>query len=220
MAPTRPGSSQYLRHLPALFSEDPFLGQFLRAFEEVLGSVGGDDAEPKYGLEGTIADLATLFDPLRTPDGFLPWLAGWVALSLEADWGPQQQREFLGRIVALYRRRGTEENLKELVRIYTGSDPQIREGEQSGFQIGAHSTIGQDSQLGGSVPHFFHITVSMAPDPARARRHKEIITALVDLEKPAHTFYKLDISFATMQIGKTSTIGVNTLLGNLSETTS
>ena len=48
--------------------------------------------------------------------------------------------------------------------------------------------------------------------------HEERIAALIDLEKPAHTFYDLDLQFPTMQIGVTSTIGVDTLLGTGTDT--
>lgn len=216
MPTTDAALSSYLHHLPSLFSEDVFLGRFLLAFEQVLTGVDAPEGAPAQGLEQTIAALAALFDPARTPEGFLPWLAGWAALSLETDWSVVQQRAFLSRVIPLYRRRGTRENLRDLLRIYTGSDPQISEGGDSPFQIGVHSTIGVDALVGGSVPHHFHVTVAMAaPDPARALRQRQIVTALVNLEKPAHTYYDLTITFSTMQIGVRSTIGVDTLLGNL-----
>src|SRR2546426_181130 len=81
---------------------------------------------------------------------------------------------------------------------------------------GLEQTIAAHALVGGSVPHHFHVTVAMAaPDPARALRQRQIVTALVNLEKPAHTYYDLTITFSTMQIGVRSTIGVDTLLGNL-----
>ena len=95
----------------------------------------------------------------------------------------------------------------------------ITEAEGTVFQIGVHSTIGLDTQLGGSAPHYFRVTVTMAkPDPATLQRQHQIVTALIDLEKPAHTDYDLNIIHTTMQIGVCSTIGVDTLLGSLPET--
>lgn len=209
-------TSSYLQYLPAIFSEDPFLGRFLLAFEHVLTGLDGDGVEPRQGLEETIADIAKLFDPQETREDFLQWLAGWVALDLRADWTPDQQREFLARIVPLYRRRGTKANLAELLRIYTGLTPTITEGADTAFQIGVHSTIGVDTQIGGSTPHYFHVTVTMPnPDPATLQRQSKIVTALIELQKPAHTTYGLTILYNTMQIGVRSTIGVDTLLGSL-----
>src|SRR5262245_29999838 len=107
-------ASSYLQNLPAIFSEDPFLGRFLLAFEQVLTGLpdlAGRESVPPLGLEEIIATIATLFDPHETREEFLPWLASWVALGLRADWTPAQQRDFLANIVPLYRRRGTAENL-------------------------------------------------------------------------------------------------------------
>lgn len=197
-------ASGYLQNLPAIFSEDPFLGRFVLAFEQVLTGlpgVAGREPAPASGLEEIIAVISALFDPKETRKEFLPWLAGWVALGLRADWTEAQKRDFLANIVPLYRKRGTKENLSELLRIYTGLSPVI---------TGAAET---------DVPHFFHVSVTMPnPDPATLKRQHQIATALIDLQKPAHTDYKLDIIFDTMQIGVRSTIGVDTLLGSLPTT--
>jgi phage tail-like protein len=212
-------ASSYLQNLPAIFSEDPFLGRFLLAFEQVLTGlpgVAGSEPEPPLGLEEIITAISTLFDPKETREEFLPWLAGWVALGLRADWTEGQKRDFLANIVPLYRRRGTKENLAELLRIYTGLSPVITGVAETDFQIGVNSTIGEDAQIGGSAPHFFRVGVTMPnPDPATLQRQRQIANALIELQKPAHTDYELEIVFDTMQIGDRSTIGVDTLLGSL-----
>ena len=43
---------------------------------------------------------------------------------------------------------------------------------------------------------------------------QEVVTAIIDMEKPAHTFYVLDVVTPIFQIGVHSTIGVDTLLGS------
>jgi phage tail-like protein len=233
-------ASSYLGLLPSIFSEGagpgevPFLGRFLLAFEQILTGLAGGEPDPLTGralkgLEEMIAGLDALFDPRRLTeeslpwvdpgrieDEFLPWLAGWVALGLRADWTPAQKRDFLAKIVPLYRRRGTRENLAELLRIYTGLAPEITLVEDAEFQIGVHSTIGVDTQLGGGLPHRFHVTFTMpdADQPTRERQLK-VIDALITLQKPAHTTYTREIISKTMQIGVRSTIGVDTLIGNV-----
>jgi phage tail-like protein len=230
-------TSGYLQNLPAIFSEDPFLGHFLLAFEQVLTGLPGladRDPVPPFGLEEIIAAIATLFDPKASWDDILPeqerqaeflqWLAGWVALGLRADWNPAQKRDFLANIVPLYRGRGTKDNLVELLRIYTGLSPVITEPTETDFQIGVHSTIptkteiqngvAVDTQIGGSVPHLFHVSVTI-PSFDTLQRQIQIATALIELQKPAHTEYTLKVVHDTMQIGVRSTIGVNTLLGTL-----
>ena len=174
-------------YLPAIYREDPFLGQYLWAFEQVL-----------LGLEQEVGDLAKVFDPMEAREEFLPWLSSWVAFTLRSDLAISQQRAFLARIIPLYRRRGTKKNLQDLLSIFTTGVPNIVEPDDT------------------DPPHHFGITLRLtgaAPDILQ--RQIAIAHALIDLEKPAHTTYDLDLSFPTMQIGVTSHVGIDTLLGTI-----
>src|SRR5437764_3254405 len=193
--------SGLLQSLPAIYSEDPFLGQFLLAFEKILlgredspaGAASDPDLNPK-GLEQIIDGLATLYDPLNTPDEFLPWLSKWTALSLRADMTLEQQRKFVEQVIQLYQYRGTQENLLNLLELFLTATPTI--------------------EVDDKVPYFFHVTIKL-PRMAQefTRRQFEIAQALVELEKPAHTDYKLLLDTPTLQIGTYSTVGSDTLLG-------
>lgn len=233
----QPGqSSRYLDYLPAIYQQDTpadrpnFLGRFLLAFEKVLTGLG-DLEEPGLEeiLDGIIdpisgalrlAGVHRYFEPgphlpdhERAPSEFLEWLAGWVALSLRADLDELRQRDFIARAVSLYRLRGTKQGLEEFVRIYTRLGVTIDEMDTS-FRLGVHSTIGVDTLLDGGGPHFFRVLIRVpTPDPEQIRQHREVSTAIIDLEKPAHTHYVLDVETPTLQLGVRSTIGVNTLLG-------
>ena len=226
-------TSTYLQYLPEIYSEQQFLGRFLLAFEQILTGLEDAESEPKTGLEEEIAQINQLFDPTSIHElfdtdneeqreklnDFLQWLASWVALSLRADWTQQQQQAFLANIVNLYRFRGTKKNLVELLQIYTGKEfePKIIEPEDTPFQIGVNSTIGVNTQIEGSVPYFFKVEVTLPPDRELLQRQADIVVALVNLQKPAHTNYDLTIFHETIQIGnrERSTLGVNMLIGNL-----
>ena len=222
--------SRLLEYLPAIYREDPFPGQFLLAFEKVL--LGRqDDVDFCYeentlvsrsegydrcyeGLAETIAGLATLFDPRETKEEFLPWLAKWAAFTLRADLDIPKQRDFIARIIQLYRWRRTKKNLQDLLAVFTVGAPTITEISSAGLQVGVHATIGRDTYIGGGPPHYFHVAISLPRASAQTQgRQLEIARALIDLEKPAHTHYDLDPIFPSMQIGKYSTVGVDTLLG-------
>jgi phage tail-like protein len=207
--------SSYLQYLPSIFSEDPFLGRFLLAFEQVLSGLTGAKGEPHEGLEETIAGVATLFDPNETREEFLPWLAGWVALSLRADWNIEQQKNFLADLVPLYRSRGTKANLIKLLGIYTIGTPTIDEGDIATMQIGMRSTIGKDTRIGEPPAHFFRVKVNLGKitDDKERERQQQTARALIDLQKPAHTSYELIIASDTMKIGKRSRLGKDTLIG-------
>jgi phage tail-like protein len=213
--------SSFLSLLPSIFGDDPaqFLGRFLLAFEQVLEGLDGGEPDPPEGLEETIGAIATLFDARETREEFLPWLAGWVALGLRADWSVAQKRDFVARIVPLYRGRGTSGNLAELLKIYTGLTPVISGVQDTELQIGVHSTIGKDTWIDGSPPHRFRVSVTMPnPDQQTLARQFQIASALIELQKPAHTTYDLEIVFTTMRIGVRSTIGRDTLLGSVAVT--
>jgi len=209
-----PAPSVLVQYLPAIYQEDPFIGGFLPAFEKIL--LGRTDAPGPSapGLEETIAKLAVFFDPKETPEEFLSWLADWTAFSYRSDLDPLKQRDFISKIIQFYRRRGTKENLKALLEIFTTGIPTITENQENLFQIEKHSTIGKDTYLGGGAPHYFQVTISLPQaSPAIQNKQMAIAYAIINLEKPAHAYYSLGAIFPSMEIGCSSTIGVDTQLG-------
>jgi phage tail-like protein len=219
--------SSLLDYLPAIYRDDPFVGRFLSAFEQVLigesafeAADEGKATKAYKSLEATIASIAILFDPMQTPEDFLPWLADWTAFTMRADLDLDQQRWFISKIIQLYKRRGTKQNLQELLTIFTKGRPKVIEAGGEEFQVGVSSTIGEDTWLGGSPAHYFQVTISLSEaktDIQGIQRKQKITRDLIELEKPAHTFYDLYMIFPSMQIGVQSTLGVDTLLGTIPE---
>ncbi|MGI5154094.1 phage tail protein I [Microbispora sp. CA-102843] len=192
--------SGYLDYLPAIFRQEPFAGSFLRAFEIVLS---GADDQP--GLETAIGGLADYFDPATTKAEFLPWLAGWVTLSLRADWDEQTKRNFIAQIVPLYRLRGTKAGLRRMLELYTGKPVEI------------YDTF-------DNLPYFFQVRLTLSePDPVQLQAKQQIARSIIDQEKPAHTFYALQVAVPAMRLVSKALherekaplliLGKNTLLG-------
>jgi phage tail-like protein len=176
--------------LPAIYREDDFLARYLFAFEQVL-----------LELEQRIDTIAALFDPNATGERpeFLPWLASWMAFTVRADLDTDQLRHFIAKVIHLYRRRGTKENLQELLNIFTGLVPTVTENVKQGVD----------------TPFYFEVTISIdGHDTAVVRRQSAIARALIELEKPAHTFFDLIVHSPSMQVGKFSHVGQDTLLGD------
>lgn len=214
--------SGLLDYLPAIYQEQ-FLGRYLSAFEKIL--LGRNDEqspdEPHLnGLEETIDAIAGYFDPELTPTDFLPWLAGWVALSQRADLSEKTQRSFISRIIRLYRRRGTKENLIDLVTIFTGIAPTVDEYARP-------SEADKEMHRHLNDAHFFSVSLLLAsPRPEEVNRQRAIASALIELEKPAHTHYELEINFAGLRLGEYAdrkkggyhaTIGEDTFIGIIPE---
>ena len=179
-------AQRLLTYLPAIYRDDPFVGRYLWAFEQLL-----------LDIEQRIDGVARYFDPLQTPPEFLSWLSSWAAFTLRSDLDVDQQRKFLAKIVSLYRRRGTKDNLQLLLSIFTTGAPKVEEYTDA-----------------ASV-HRFKVTLNLPSNAAVVQRQHAIAQALIDLEKPAHTICDLFLEFNTMQIGVTSHVGVDTLLGTI-----
>lgn len=221
--------SSYLERLPALLQEGDtdFLGRMLLAFEHVLSGLGDvDDPGLEEVLEGTsdpstgrvLTGLERHFDPgvraagsalgpeQRAPAAFLEWLSGWVGVVLRGHMSEIQRRELIARAVPLYRKRGTREGLEQLLAVQSTLRATITDASTPP-RPGA-------PDVSGHGPHFFHVHVSTSEGSIDAiRRQREIVEQILDAEKPAHTIYRLEFSTPELQIGKTSHIGVDTLIG-------
>ena len=155
-------------------------------------------------------------DTASVPSDFLPWLAGWVSLSLREDWDDTRKRDFIANAVQLYRTRGTRAGVTSFVEVFTGLPIEIDEDNQA-FQVGVHSTIGVDTVLLGGEPFFFRVKLRLPqPDPALFKLETDIANSIIELQKPAHTSFSLEVETPQFRIGLQSTIGVDTLLGTSS----
>jgi phage tail-like protein len=222
-----------------------FLGRFLLAFERILLGLGEISSEvPQPGIEeilgggnmtdngGTtqLAGVYRYFEPganlsayQHAPSDFLPWLASWVALTLRDDWEENKKRLLIARAAQLYRLRGTKRGLEEALIIYTQtgvqttSDVGVQVNELNApLQVGVHATIGKDTILDGGAPFFFWVQIVLpTANPELIKQQQEIVTAIVDLQKPAHTDFLRPITVVTpvFRINFNSTVGIDTLLG-------
>ncbi|MBD2449048.1 phage tail protein [Nostoc sp. FACHB-152] len=192
--------STYQQYLPAILQKDAFISKFLLAFENILSGVEATPSQKQIitantqnvtGLEEIVDNIHLYFNPQQTPEEFLPWLAGWVALSLRDDWALDFKKAFIQQIVRLYRLRGTKQGLIEILQIYL---------ENSGF--GNSVEIFDEFDY---FPNYFQVQLTLKDrDPDKYWRQAKIAKAIIDQEKPAHTFYTLKILVPTMQLTKRS----------------
>jgi len=202
-----------IQYLPAIYQaadEHSLLAHLLAALENILLAGSADSPEGALGLEEIVDDLSRYFDPIRAPAEFLPWLAGWAALTLQADLGETKRREIIAHIIPLYGIRGTRRGVKEMVELFTGGEAEIHEFEDWEFQIQDHSSIGVDTRLGGPPPHVFYVKFRPPDDvlpegqdrARRVRSHVEIARAAIEMSKPAHTWYQMDVVHPAYEGGR------------------
>ncbi|MEM1167741.1 MAG: phage tail protein [Cyanobacteria bacterium P01_H01_bin.35] len=188
--------STYQQYLPAILQEQVFLGRFLLAFEKILsggdkipseGEIITDESENVRGLEEILSGIHLYFDPEKTPEEFVPWLAGWVALSLRDDWDINVKRAFIPEIFQLYKLRGTKDGLTNILKLYL---------KKAG--------LGEDVKIFDNFthfPHYFQVQLTLNDrNPIRYWQEAKIAKAIIDKEKPAQTFYSLKILVPTMRL--------------------
>ena len=142
--------------------------------------------------EQILDEVDRYFDPRRTTDPFVPFLADWVGLTWvharhADDYGPPTPRPFptgggrLGELVAWSafhtRWRGTSRALLHFLEAATGV---------SGFALAS----GQEGEH--LRPYHFRLRV-----PVEAQPHLDLVRRVVDHEKPAHVTYELELAEET-----------------------
>jgi phage tail-like protein len=133
--------------------------------------------------------LDAFFDPRRTPEAFVPFLATWVDLErlfdprfgdLSAsrppiDTGVGRLRELTAAAASLSKWRGTTRGLLRFLETATG---------ESDFEV-VESAPGAEGR-----PRPFHVVVRA---PASCANHRALIERIIDQEKPAYVTYELSI---------------------------
>lgn len=194
------------KNLPGIYREG---GQ--QSYTYRLTSLFADVLEE---LEDEVDGIHNLLNAQETPAKFLSWLASWVALELDETWSEEKRRDLIGKIVHLYKWRGTIEGIKTFVEIYTGISPQIVEPFRSGWRIGVVSTVGQDTKIFQQQedPHCFSVLVNSFEPLTTEEKQK--VMAVVEIEKPAHTkvihYGWLDEFWL---LGLRSTVGIDMKVG-------
>ena len=138
--------------------------------------------------EEVLEQLDTFFDPYRTPDNFVPYLARWVVLEHLLGEAPEQSsstsspafpsglgrlRELIAAAASLSQWRGTGRGLLRFLETATGIQ---------GFTINEQVT-GPQGQ-----PKPFHIQIQA---PAGAQAYRGLIERIIETEKPAYVTYEL-----------------------------
>src|SRR4051812_38750218 len=147
---------------------------FQRAIEPgspLLAALGAMEAlhDPS---ESVLARLDDFFDPRRTPDRFVGYLAKWVDLDVPVTTGLGRMRELVAEAVALSHLRGTRLALTRFLTVATGI---------SGFEID------ETPMHEAGAWRAFHIVV-LAPKESLV--HEVMIRKIIELEKPAHVTYE------------------------------
>jgi phage tail-like protein len=120
-------------------------------------------------IEWNIDNFDLYLSPGSTPGEFISWFSNLFKLTFDDTWGEEQRRSFLLDAHRIYARRGTHWALSRVLEIYTGTTPEI---------------VDQDEKLD---PFTFRVRLPLT----KKQTNPELIEALIDSHKPAHTTYQL-----------------------------
>ena len=123
-------------------------------------------------IEWNVDHFDMYLDPGTAPLGFLPWLANWYTIIFDSTWSESQRRTLLKEAHQIYARRGTRWALSRVLEIYLGKKPEISE-----------FTLEKE-------PFTFIVKLSMSKEDV----NQELVEAIIDSSKPAHTTYRLTFS--------------------------
>ena len=171
---------QIERLLPSVFQRTAAAGSPLSAILDVMEAMHAPS-------ESALENLPVVFDPHRTPDAFVPYLASWVDLeglldiprdttssaAASLSTGVGRLRELTAAAMNLSRWRGTRKGLQLFLETATG---------MSGFEI-EETVIGADGR-----PRPFHLRITA---PGQLVKHRSLVERIIELEKPAYVTHEL-----------------------------
>jgi len=145
-------------------------------------------------------------DPRTTPAFFLDQLACWLGLTLDETWRRERRRTLVAEAAELYRRRGTRWSLSRHLAIYAGlplDDDQIAQW----IQI----------EEPEDQPHHFRVLLRIPPaesdEPVDVDHIIQVNKRIIEVNKPAHTTYSLQIFLFRSGIEQQSDLEAEELSG-------
>ncbi|MBC7234270.1 MAG: phage tail protein I [Chloroflexi bacterium] len=158
----------------------PGLDKYSRRLLDYLPSIYHTDLMSRFlalfesillPIEWTIDGFDLCLHAGSAPADLLPWLASWFDVVFDPTWSEAQRRTLLAEAHKIYARRGTRWALSRVLEIYTGQRPVIEDGGE------------------GRTPFTFRVSLPSIPPGL----NRELIERVIDVNKPAHTTYTLEI---------------------------
>ncbi len=109
-------ASTWLQYLPAIYSEDDFMGRYLLICESIMA--------PLFWM---VDNFDMFLTPEVAPEEWLRWMSSWFDLILIPELPEENQRQIMYQIGWLFLRRGTRPGLERLLQLYFGVTPEIQE---------------------------------------------------------------------------------------------
>ena len=210
-----------------------FLVQFETLFEELQAEIEGPAGSAHGGIPEVFDPAITPppeFHHLPQPAiDYLNYLASWVGLPLRQDKPVAFNRDFFHAAVSLSATRGTLAGMEAMLRAWTRGDlfqvnpplPLLADLTRTNnaidtiFQLDVSAQLGFNTALGEGPPFFFLADLTADPtvlalrQPAGLEALARAARQLLDLEKPAHSYYELRLRAFPMQLAPPGVTVIN-----------
>jgi phage tail-like protein len=117
-------ASTWLNYLPAIFSDDDFVGRFLLIFESMMAPITWH-----------IDNFDLYLSPRVASSEWLRWMAGWFDVLLVPELPIERQRAILEQMGWLFMRRGTRAGIQRLLELYFEVPADITEDDLCLFTV-------------------------------------------------------------------------------------
>lgn len=145
-------ASSWLQYLPAVYSDDPFLGRFLLLFESV------------YAPDEWIVDNFDLYlDPKMTPPEWLRWLGNWVDIFVPPTLPEERQRAIVRELPQLFMGRGSKGAMVRHLELAFGVEPKIEEPTDKPYTFTVKLKLGSDGNTSANRGIAMQIIESQRP---------------------------------------------------------
>lgn len=116
--------SNWLKYLPAIYSDDEFMGRYLLIFESIFSPISW-----------IVDNFDMYLSPEVAPSEWLRWMASWFDVLIVPDLPLDRQRALVEQLGWLFFRRGTRAGLERLLTLYYGVKPEIIEDGDMHFTV-------------------------------------------------------------------------------------
>ncbi len=125
-------ASSWMQYIPAVYSDEQFLGRFLLIFESLHAP-----------LEWIVDNFACYLDPRLTPAEWLQWFGQWVDVFVPGTLPRDRQQAIVEEMGDLFLARGTRKSLSRHLELVFGKAPEILEPKEHPYTFVVRLPLGK-----------------------------------------------------------------------------
>jgi phage tail-like protein len=187
--------------LPSMYQGDPFTRDVCDALDDVLAP-----------MLCTLDNLAAYLDLSTAPEDLLPWLAGWIGMSLDRGQQPERQRELLRAAGRLQGWQGTARGIELAIEAVLGMRTEVLESGGAIWSLDPNDPVpgepvpsivvrvfvGDEHQhvVGDEHQHLVEDEHQHAPDVGQ-QVDEGRLNAVIEAIKPVHVRHRLQVVTTT-----------------------